>query len=77
MARPHKRGRKRTLTDAQRHNNRKAIHAAWAKNNSYNYSFYLSNDKDSDIIDKLKSIPDKKEYVLNLIREDLKKNQAN
>lgn len=36
------------------------------------YVFYLRNEKDADVINKLESVPSKTKYIRNLIREDIK-----
>ena len=46
-----------------------------ARFNKENYKDYhlKVNLKDKEIIDKLESVPSKNGYIINLIREDLKK----
>lgn len=46
---------------------------AWSKEKMKMYSFRLSKANESDLIKKLESVPSKKNYIADLIREDLKK----
>lgn len=45
----------------------------WKKENMIGISFRLSKTSESDIINKLASVSSKKSYIVNLIREDMKK----
>jgi hypothetical protein len=73
MARPHKRGPKRRLTRVQRKNNAENSHVKWASLHSSSFSLYLSNESDADVIAKLSTVPNKKEYLVGLVRNDIKK----
>lgn len=45
----------------------------WKKENMIGISFRLSKASESDIINRLDSVPSKKSYIVDLIREDMKK----
>lgn len=40
------------------------------------YVFRLRMDGDSDVIDKLKSVPNKTDYLRSLVRQDIDSNHA-
>lgn len=46
----------------------------WRKKHYKRYEFLLRNDEDKNIIEWLESKPSKAQYVVELIREDIKKN---
>lgn len=46
---------------------------AWKKENCTAITIRFRNERDSDIIAKLKETPNKVEYLCNLIRQDIKK----
>lgn len=45
----------------------------YQKSHYANVSFNVRLDTDKDIMDKLKSVPDKSNYLKTLIRDDIKK----
>lgn len=50
-----------------------AYDSTWKKENTKSVTLHI-NLKEKDIWGKLKSVPNKTGYVLDLIREDIKKN---
>ena len=47
----------------------------WKKENMIGVSFRLSKAHESDIIEKLDSVPSKKTYIVNLIRADMRRDK--
>lgn len=45
----------------------------WRKANLKRCDFYLNKTNDKDVIDHLDKQANKREYIINLIREDIKK----
>lgn len=72
MVRKETRGRPRTLTKEEYRQNQRRNTATWNKNHSrcINIRFSLENDK--DVLEKIDSMPNKAEYIRNLIRNDIK-----
>lgn len=46
---------------------------AWDKTNTRHYGFKFNNNTDADIIAKLDSVPNRQNYIKELIRADLEK----
>lgn len=44
----------------------------WQKANTTIINFRLNNEKDKSVIDKLKSVPNKADYIRQLILKDMK-----
>lgn len=66
--RPKKYKTKKQATKAQL-----AQNYSWSKENRTAFSFRLNNETQQDVIEKLKSTPNKQEYLVKLVREDIKK----
>ena len=47
-------------------------HAQWEKDNLRSFTFKLNRDKEKDVIEYLESIPNRREYLIELIRKDMK-----
>lgn len=45
---------------------------SWNKKNTIKVSMRFSKEKESDIINRLDSVPSKKTYIVDLIRDDMK-----
>ncbi len=45
----------------------------WRKQNQKRYEFYLHKELDKDVYEKLESIKNKRQYIIELIKSDLKK----
>lgn len=45
----------------------------WVKTNIYRYNFELNRVNDKELIDKLESVPNKKQYLISLIKQDIQK----
>lgn len=45
----------------------------WAKDSLINFSIKLNRENDKDIIEHLKTIQNKRQYMLELIRQDINK----
>ena len=45
----------------------------WRKENLRQILFRLNTTKEADVIKHLETIPNRREYFINLIREDMKK----
>lgn len=45
----------------------------WRKTHQRSINLHFNKDTDTDILEKLDSVPSKADYVRRLIREDLKK----
>lgn len=43
----------------------------WVKTNIYRYNFELNRINDKELIDKLESVPNKKQYLISLIKQDI------
>ena len=50
-----------------------AYKVTWNKENTTRLCLRFSNTKDADVLQKLGTVPLKKEYITKLIREDMKK----
>ena len=46
----------------------------YKKKNYINMSLFLDKDTDADIIEKLSSVPNRKGYIVGLIRKDMAEN---
>lgn len=44
----------------------------WKKKNTRQYLFYVNRNKDEDVIAWLDSIPLKQQYLVNLVKEDMR-----
>lgn len=49
---------------------------AWRKLNLKRYSFDLNKVTDKDVYDHLEKQPNKRDYIINLIKEDIKNKGA-
>lgn len=49
---------------------RSAYNAEWQKDNMKAYTFRLNVRTDADVIKKLESVPNKRKYFIDLIRND-------
>lgn len=47
--------------------------AKWEKTNLRSYNFKLHRVNDEDVIRHLEKIPNKRDYIIGLIRDDMKK----
>lgn len=47
---------------------------AWRKEHSTAFTIKLNNDTQMDVINKLKAAPNKTEYIVKLIRQDMERN---
>ena len=45
----------------------------WRKANTKRYEFYLHKELDKDVYEKLESIKNRRQYIIELIRADIKK----
>lgn len=45
----------------------------WYKKNIRRYSFTLNRTYDKDVLEQLEKQPNKRLYIMNLIRQDIKK----
>lgn len=45
----------------------------WRKANTKRYEFYLHKEIDRDVYEKLESTPNRRQYIIELIRADIKK----
>ena len=45
---------------------------AWRKSNIRRYSFTINKTNDKDVLDHLEKQPNKREYLIGLIRKDMK-----
>lgn len=45
----------------------------WRKSNTKRFEFYLHKELDKDVYEKLESVPNRRQYLIELIREDIKK----
>jgi hypothetical protein len=47
----------------------------WRKDNQKRYDFYIHKKNDKDVYEKLESVDNKRKYIIDLIRADLKKEE--
>lgn len=66
------RGRKKVLTDEQFTKNKRMREQKWTKEHSRSINVRFNKEKDSQILAKLDSVPNKAEYLRQLILNDLK-----
>ena len=67
------RGRKKTLTAKQRAKNDQACRENWRRANTKIINIRLRNDEDKEVIAKLDSVPNKADYIRQLILKDINK----
>ena len=72
MGRHKKTGRK-PLTPAKKKQSVSAATNKYQKKSMTAFSFRFHNDNDREVIEKLKSVEDKTDYIRQLILEDIKK----
>lgn len=48
----------------------------WVKTNIYRYNFELNRVNDKELIEKLESVPNKKQYLISLIKQDIQKEKS-
>lgn len=48
----------------------------WVKANIYRYNFELNRVNDKELIEKLESVPNKKQYLISLIKQDIQKEKS-
>ena len=55
-------------------NKKSSAHELWQRENTVHYHFKVMKRTESDIINKLDSVPNKSGYIKALIRADIAKN---
>lgn len=45
---------------------------SWKKAHTKQYLFYVNRDKDPDVIDWLDNVPLRQQYLVNLVKEDMR-----
>lgn len=53
-----------------------ANRSKWVKSNIIRYVVDLNRSNEKDIIDKLESVPNKKQYIISLIKKDIEKEKS-
>ena len=48
-----------------------ANRSKWVKSNIIRYVVDLNRSNEKDIVDKLESVPNKKQYIISLIKKDI------
>lgn len=48
----------------------------WVKTNIVRYVVDLNRTNDKDIVDKLESVPNKKQYIISLIKKDIENEKS-
>lgn len=43
----------------------------WKKENVVKYSFYANKNTEADVVEWLKTIPNRRQYLISLIRKDM------
>ncbi len=69
------RGRKKTLTAKQRSLNDQAARERWRKANTKIVNIRFRLDEDKEVLAKLDSVPNKADYIRNLILNDIKQGE--
>ena len=49
----------------------------WVKDSILRYNLNLNRINDKEIIDKLESVPNKRQYIISLIKQDIEKGTNN
>lgn len=55
----------------------KENHARWEKENLRSFTFKLNRNSEKDVVEHLEKKPNKREYLVGLIREDIAKEKGN
>ena len=53
-----------------------ANRSKWVKSNIIRYVVDLNRSNEKDIIDKLESVPNKKQYIISLIKKDIENEKS-
>ena len=75
MAKKETRGRPKVLTKKQREKNDQAARERWRKANTKIVNIRFRLDEDKEVLDKLATVPNKADYIRNLILKDIKQGE--
>ena len=75
MAKKETRGRPKVLTRKQREKNDQAARERWRKANTKIVNIRFRLDEDKEVLDKLATVPNKADYIRNLILKDIKQGE--
>jgi len=75
MAKKETRGRPKVLSRKQREKNDQAARERWRKANTKIVNIRFRLDEDKEVLDKLATVPNKADYIRNLILKDIKQGE--